>query len=77
MSHQCNAECVSGWSPGRKCHCTGCAENFSTVGNFDRHRPKGECLDPSTVGLIKGERGTWIKEGETDFYDRLQGKKEA
>lgn len=77
MSHQCNAECVSGWSPGRRCHCAGCSQNFSSVRNFDLHRINDKCVDPSTVGLVKNDRGTWTQEGETDFHDRLQGKEKA
>jgi hypothetical protein len=32
--------------------CTTCCEVFSTTANFDRHRRKGLCVDPESVGLV-------------------------
>lgn len=61
-----SAECTAGWQPGRKCHCVGCCENFSTVGNFDKHRRNGECISPARVGLVANERGIWTMPGATD-----------
>jgi hypothetical protein len=42
--------CPATWTGLSMAHCAACHRTFSTVGNFDRHRP-GECLDPATVGL--------------------------
>lgn len=80
MSHDCTAGCTAGWSPGRKCHCRGCGQNFSTVGNFDRHLERREsgnrCLLPADCGLEPNRYGVWIKPGEVDFDARF-GRKTA
>lgn len=72
MSHACSGGCTKGWSAGRKCHCSACGENFSTVGNFDQHFEKDKCLHPSVVGLVKNKRGVWITPGETDYDERFK-----
>lgn len=65
MSH--SGKCTAGWTPGRKCHCAGCCENFSTVGNFDKHRRNGECIPPVEAGLVLNtKRGVYTAPGETD-----------
>lgn len=41
-----------------RCYCRECGQYFSTVGNFDRHRKDGACLDPANRGLICRD-GVW------------------
>lgn len=45
--------CPCGRRWGRKAyaeaHCPTCHAHFSTVGNFDLHRPYGRCLHPEAV----------------------------
>lgn len=77
MTHKCTPDCTAGWSPGNKCHCRSCGENFTTVANFDRHRAGGVCTHPSLLvgkrGPRKGRalmelnsRGYWKEFGEID-----------
>lgn len=69
MSH--SAECTLGWQPGRKSHCVACCENFSTVGNFDKHRRSSECVPPAKAGLAINKRGVWAMPGEADNAERF------
>lgn len=44
--------------------CGVCRNVFTTVGNFDKHRVRGKCVDPSSVGLVinttdGAKRGMW------------------
>lgn len=60
--HPC-ADCPT-LSPGNQCHCSVCHATFSTVGNFDRHRPSySGCAHPADVGLIPSTRspGVWCQ----------------
>lgn len=70
-THVCSADCTAGWQPSRKAHCSACGENFSTPGNFDKHRRDGECVTPIKAGLIQNKRGVWTAPGETDFDARF------
>lgn len=78
MSHQCGPRCTSGWTPGRKCHCRLCGNDFSTVTHFDKHLEKNglqiTCLDPLSLGLQLNNYGAWIRPGEVDFSARSQAK---
>ena len=53
-------------------HCRGCCESFTTIGNYDKHRPHRRkvgkstviidhviCYPPDTVGLVANDRGYW------------------
>lgn len=71
MTHQCSPACTAGWQPGRKCHCRGCGNNFSTPANFDKHRRNGECVPPDKAGLVMNQRGVYTMPGETDFNARF------
>jgi hypothetical protein len=51
--------CDARWGGWGQAHCTACHGTFSTVGNFDRHRKDGECLDPLAVGLQQDAGGLW------------------
>lgn len=42
----------------RRCYFRSCSRYFSTVGNFDKHRKDGECVDPAKRGLIERD-GVW------------------
>lgn len=44
---QCN--CGRQWTGLSQAHCTTCHHHFSTVTNFDRHRPGGNCLHPAAL----------------------------
>ena len=46
-----------------RCQCSECRCVFSTEGNFDRHRNRDGCREPSTVGLIQHPRGWWLQPG--------------
>lgn len=39
-------------------HCSVCHRTFGSVSGFDRHRRNGECIDPTTVGLVARD-GVW------------------
>ncbi len=52
--------------PGKQCHCAICHVTFSTVGNFDRHKPSYiGCQHPADVGLVPSTRsaGVWCQPG--------------
>lgn len=49
--------CPTRWTGLTTSHCAGCHETFTTVSNFDRHRRGGECVRPSSAGLIASQRG--------------------
>jgi hypothetical protein len=71
MKQNCPPEHTAGWGPGRKCHCPTCHKNFSVISHFDKHRPKGECLSPESIGLELNAHGVWRKPGEVDYAERL------
>lgn len=68
--------CTAKWQAGRKCHCCLCGENFSTVGNFDKHQDRrGDkivCLDPTTLDMTQNKYGVWVQAGETDWDERFK-----
>lgn len=66
MTHKCRPSCTAGWAPSRKAHCSHCGENFSTVGNFDKHRQQDKCLFPERVGLKLNDKGVWVKPSEIE-----------
>ncbi len=79
-------QCVAGCPEphGNQCHCSVCHRMFSTVGNFDRHRRHGWCLDPESVGLRPDARGVYRMPPDptyrfpgrwdaTEAVDRLRG----
>lgn len=41
-----------------RCLCRSCGQYFTTVGNFDRHRRRGACSSPGSVGLVQ-VAGVW------------------
>lgn len=73
MTHACTPACTAGWAASRKCHCSGCGENFSTPSNFDKHKP-GDCLSPVKVGLVLNGSGLWSKPGEVDISARFSSQ---
>ena len=60
------ASCTCGrkWTGLAQAHCTVCHRHFSTVANFDRHRPgtKG-CQDPASLTKRNGEAAFKASEG--------------
>jgi hypothetical protein len=51
-------KCGRQWTGLAEAHCPTCHEHFSTVANFDRHRPgKGGCQPPS---LMRGRDGDLV-----------------
>ena len=54
-----NGICLCGrkWHSLTQAHCSsGCHQHFSTVANFDKHRPgSGGCQDPAALTNRKGE----------------------
>ena len=49
-------KCGRQWTGQAQAHCTVCHAHFSTVANFDRHKPSySGCLDPGEVRNRKGE----------------------
>lgn len=58
--------CGKRWGGSKTCHCSVCHELFSTVSNFDRHRPSRDgCLTPADAGLVRSTRspGVWCRPG--------------
>jgi hypothetical protein len=43
----CN--CGRRWTGLAQAHCMSCHEHFGSVRGFDRHRPKGHCLNPEPM----------------------------
>jgi len=53
-------------------HCARCHTTFTTVSNFDRHRP-GTCLPPTEIGLVvlrkHGDTPIWGQPGLPENAD--------
>jgi hypothetical protein len=60
---KCCSGCDKEWSGHRRCHCTGCHENFSSVSAFDKHRKDFACRQPAETGLVLAD-GYWSHPGE-------------
>ncbi|HET6914880.1 MAG TPA: hypothetical protein VFH56_02205 [Acidimicrobiales bacterium] len=51
-----NCTCGREWTGLAQAHCSICHVHFSTVANFDRHKPSyAGCLDPAEITNRKGE----------------------
>lgn len=49
-SGEWSVNCCDGIFTGIKtAHCTVCHATFTTPGNFDLHRSRGDCLDPAMM----------------------------
>lgn len=71
-----SCKCGRRWSGLGQAHCSICHRHFSTVTNFDRHKPSYDgCLDPAAITnrrtgnpvlkLSSGPLGgTWVGFGE-------------
>jgi hypothetical protein len=65
MKNTCSG-CDTTWVGLSIAHCGACHETFSTVANFDTHRPRpqegllrGRCLDPAGLKRKTGTYG-WV-----------------
>lgn len=71
---QCS--CGATWSGRRTAHCKfgGCHQTFSGPTTFDKHNPKGSCLDPSSAGLelLKRPYPCWGTPGDDEALQRLR-----
>lgn len=61
------ARCPARWGGYNTSHCGACHETFSTVGNFEKHRVRGQCVDPSSVGLVKTKYWATPNDGSFTF----------
>lgn len=71
-----SCKCGRTWTGLSQAHCPLCHAHFSTVANFDRHRPSYDgCLDPAAIvsrktgrSILKPSTGplgtTWVGAGE-------------
>jgi hypothetical protein len=71
-----SCSCGRTWTGLAQAHCSVCHAHFSTVANFDRHKPSYDgCLDPATIRNRKTGQlvlkpsdnrfgRTWVGEGE-------------
>lgn len=51
-----SCKCGRRWSGTTSAHCSLCHEHFSTVANFDKHKPSLRgCGDPRTMTRTKGD----------------------
>lgn len=55
MSGYC-PDCGREWDALGEAHCACCCKHFTSDSAFDVHRVKGECVDPATIKVVKGER---------------------
>ena len=60
------------------CLCHPCGAEFTGLTAFDRHqdvdytrRPAVRCMDPASVGLVKGVTGRWGSPADADSRLRL------
>lgn len=53
--HHCNG-CANRWNGFETCHCARCHLTFASIRAFDRHRRRGECQSPASVGLVPSGR---------------------
>lgn len=61
-------------------HCGSCHNAvFSTVANFDKHRSRGKCIDPASVGLelrTSGKSPTWAMPSDPEWAERFSKPEE-
>ncbi|SNS54676.1 hypothetical protein SAMN04488107_2960 [Geodermatophilus saharensis] len=50
-----NCSCGRLWTGLAQAHCPTCHEHFSSASLFDRHRPRGVCVQPATARRANGE----------------------
>ena len=48
--------CGAWWTGLGACHCSACHATFTGIGAFDRHRRNGQCLEPSSIGLVPADK---------------------
>ena len=57
--------CGRRWVGVDRAHCcrrtAGCSHVFDDVALWDRHRRRGRCLDPRSLGLIPTIDGIWLR----------------
>lgn len=53
------AGCAHTWTGLAFAHCSGCHRTFSSVSGFDRHRLRGQCVNPAERGLQLDVLGIW------------------
>jgi hypothetical protein len=60
LTHRC-AACGAQWFGLDRAHCTSCPGHatFDDVALYDAHRPRGTCLPPRSVGLVRNKGGVW------------------
>lgn len=67
----CTSQCRK--VSGRQAHCSACHRSFSGVRNFDVHRNKGVCADPSRRNMTNRD-GIWGYHGtfatDRQFWDK-------
>jgi hypothetical protein len=78
--------CKREWNTHGEAHCACCCSHFASDSAFDRHRAKGECVDPASLRTRKGEAvlelttrasgPAWKRAGEPDhiFASALTGE---
>lgn len=43
------------------CHCGQCHATFGSLSGFTRHRQRGRCLDPASLGMVSVDRAGWVR----------------
>lgn len=66
-----HGECGKKWTGAARAHCSGCHETFNRDSVASKHRVGAfgidrRCVDPATVGLVRGDDGIW--RGEPSEY---------
>lgn len=73
--------CGKTWSGNGVAHCSGCHENFSGVGLFDRHRSitgaHGTCVPPDQLRTTGGERVCELRDGVWRYPEMTEEQKLA
>jgi hypothetical protein len=55
---------TKGWTAGRRCHCSGCHQNFGGLSSFDKHVVKGVHLNGAALGLTMHRLGYWTEKDD-------------
>jgi hypothetical protein len=71
-SNRCGNTCVRPTPSQAHCAALGCHRTFGGVTGFDAHRKDGECINPTTLGMVLSDHGIWRTPMSDEARERLE-----
>lgn len=71
-SNRCGTNCVRPTPAQAHCAAKGCHQTFGGVTGFDAHRRDGECINPTTLGMVLSDLGVWRTPMPDEARERLR-----